>query len=928
MSRQTDFLKWVHNSNAPTLELRILTDQCVFVLPDGKKCLTVYGGVFNDLDKLMEWAKEFSGGALSATEFTKKPHVLGCYYGINPPNLTKEIPVSWTDYKTKQQISDILKVTVNNRADKIKSRSGIFRAVSDPLIAKRTVILIDIDSFHPVGMGATSEEKEAAEQVAVGVSEFLKEQSFPCHAIVDSGNGYHIYIPVDLPNDPASLNLVERFLAVMSEKFSCTTAQIDCSVGNASRIARLPDTKAAKGPDDPTQRPWREARIIHLPKQRENYTIEQLEVIAKQAPAGYVNSEPRGTATDYQIELAVEKLTDFCEEYDIQVTTPVHKHDGVYMFCKCPWEDQHRMPGNGSDVCIRVDNGGAFNFICKHSHGHDLHWANFREHYDPDRDFVFVPAITEGELEEASQRWGMDLEEPSAPVAKYAGPPILVTKKQLPASLTLPQGVGPAPIIHVNTTPVGRPFEFNDVGNSERLAYRYAAKFRYCPQRDWHKWTGTRWKEDALNDIVNAAIDTLRNIPAIELAAYKLGMDDEHEAEAASNLDKWAQRSLSKKSIDSMVGLAKSAPGFATHIKSFDRDLWLFNAANGTIDLKTGAFKLHDPADLITKISPVAYDPTARCPQWLSFLNDIMMGDQGMVDFLQRAAGYSMTGSTSEEVLFLLYGTGQNGKTKLIETLRYVMGDYQCQAQMDMFLEKHFGDGIPNDIARLEKVRLVTASESNADKVLAEAKIKMLTGGDTVSARFLRQEFFDFTPTHKIWLATNHQPTIRGTDKGIWRRLCTIPFDWECPEPKKDPLLLEKLKTEASGILNWMLAGLKEWRRVGLKPPQRVQEASDQYREDQDWMGKFFNDCVEFVPPSGVDVQSSILYGQYQLWARRNGFKQPATATKFGLLMKGRGYKSVKKRDGQFYENMKLKIMPSTWLPRAAEPDLDDVEQL
>lgn len=280
----------------------------------------------------------------------------------------------------------------------------------------------------------------------------------------------------------------------------------------------------------------------------------------------------------------------------------------------------------------------------------------------------------------------------------------------------------------------------------------------------------------------------------------------------------WAKKSESRNGINSTEFLSRYQKSIEVNINEFDRNLWAFNCANGTIDLTSGAFQPHAQTDMCTKVSPVAHDENAECPLWLSFLDDIAAGDQELIGYLQRAVGYTLTGSTDAHCLFLLHGSGRNGKSTFIEAIRYLLGDYFESAHMSTFLVKK-GDSIPNDLAALTSARMVAAVETEDSRKLDEPKIKQITGGDTITARFLHKEFFNFKPQFKIWLATNALPVIKGTDEGIWRRMKRIPFNVYIPDGKVDEKLGAKLRSEASGILNWSLEGLDDWRRNGLDEP-------------------------------------------------------------------------------------------------------------
>ena len=299
--------------------------------------------------------------------------------------------------------------------------------------------------------------------------------------------------------------------------------------------------------------------------------------------------------------------------------------------------------------------------------------------------------------------------------------------------------------------------------------------------------------------------------------------------------------------------------------------------------------------------------PTAECPLWMDFLSDVTAGNEELIRYLQRAIGYSLTGLTTEHCMFMLWGTGRNGKSTFLEVIHHLMGEYAKAAHMNTFMVQQ-NEGIPNDLAALSSARFVSATESDEGKRLAESKIKQITGGDTITARFLHKEFFEFKPQFKIWLGTNHRPTIYGTDEGIWRRIRLIPFEVYIPDGKVDEKLTQKLISEASGILNWALQGLEEYRLHGMMEPDIVRATTDEYRAQQDWMTRFLEEDTE--PSLMDDVPARKLYEKYVDWCQKTGeFK--LKEAKFAEGMKQKGWQSKrKKKNGvvtRVYEGMKLR---------------------
>jgi putative DNA primase/helicase len=328
-----------------------------------------------------------------------------------------------------------------------------------------------------------------------------------------------------------------------------------------------------------------------------------------------------------------------------------------------------------------------------------------------------------------------------------------------------------------------------------------------------------------------------------------------------------------------MIALAQFQPGIAITPDDLDNDIWLLNVHNGTINLKTGQLRPHSRDDLITRLAPVEYDPQAACPTFERFLERILPSE-ALRQFVQWAIGYALTGDVSEQALFVQYGPGgDNGKSTLLETIMALMGDYGLTTPAETLMERPSGS-VPNDVARLKGSRFVAASESDAGHRLAENTVKRLTGNDTITARFMRAEWFDFRPTHKIFLATNHRPEVRGGgSKSIWDRIKLVPFDVRIPESEQDKKLPEKLRAELPGILAWAVRGCLEWQRGGLEPPVEVELATADYREEMDPLADFFDDELFFGPDEWIE--SGNLWDTYLAWAERNG-QAPSGRTPFG----------------------------------------------
>lgn len=429
------------------------------------------------------------------------------------------------------------------------------------------------------------------------------------------------------------------------------------------------------------------------------------------------------------------------------------------------------------------------------------------------------------------------------------------------------------------------PFMLNEGGNAERLEAWHQGKLRYCDAWGWLAFDGARWKADKAGAVM-AATEVIKTIQR------QADMLDERSDKASHALAKTlrahAGRSYRSNSIEGMLRLASSRPAFRIALDALDRDPWLLNVANGTLDLRTGELRPHDPADLLTKVAPVVYDAAATCPLWDRFLLDIMDGDREMVDFLRRAVGYSLTGLTTEQRLFIAHGTGRNGKSVFLSTLLEMLGDYGAETPATTLLIRKHDGGIPNDVARLQRPHLVSANETDDGAAMDEAKVKAMTGGDKITARFLHQEWFEFTPRFTVWLRTNSLPRIKGLDEGIWRRLVPIPFEVTIPEEKVDRDLLEKLRAELPGILAWAVRGANEWRQNGLGVPERIQGAMTEYRTEQDSVAAFLEWCPA-IPPRVRALDFHQQYASYMANTRRSAVSQTA----FGRRLTDMGWGSL-----------------------------------
>ncbi len=397
-----------------------------------------------------------------------------------------------------------------------------------------------------------------------------------------------------------------------------------------------------------------------------------------------------------------------------------------------------------------------------------------------------------------------------------------------------------------------RVYALTELGNSERLIDRHGKDFGYVPP--WGRYLvydGTRWRVDDNGAVRRMGKDTVRSI----YAEAKDAPDDARRKAIAQH----AIRSESRNRIDAMIDLAKDEVPVAPD--KLDADPWKLNVLNGTVDLRTGELLPHSRADLITKITQVRYDPDAKAPVFETFLEKVLL-NEALRKFVQRSLGYSLTGSVQEQILLFLYGTGANGKTTLMNVVLGLTGDYGKQAAPDLLVAK--GTTHPTELADLFGARFVASTEVEDGRKLAENLTKQLTGGDRIKARYMRQDFWEFAPSHKIWLSANHKPEVRGTDYAIWRRIKLIPFGVTIRKEDQDSRLPEKLKEEMPGILAWAVRGCLEWQAEGLGEPKEVTQATESYKAEQDVLAAFIEECC--VVEAGAWVKFKDLYAVYQAW--------------------------------------------------------------
>jgi putative DNA primase/helicase len=450
-------------------------------------------------------------------------------------------------------------------------------------------------------------------------------------------------------------------------------------------------------------------------------------------------------------------------------------------------------------------------------------------------------------------------------------------------------------------------YPVNDMERAQRFAKRFAGELKYLQAwKKWLLWDRVRWVPDEDGAVFRKA----QEMPKLFLEEAAKIHDPDRRKKAAGA----AIIAGNQKGLNAMVSLAQSQVEIAGAPTLFDSDPLLLGVSNGVVDLRTGKFREARKEDYIIKQAGTAYDAAATCPTWEKFLSRVLAENAELISFIQRAVGYSLTADISEQVLFFLYGTGQNGKSTFAETLKYLFGTYMIKATTALYTLDRYGKEPETEIARLVGKRLVTGSETEEGAKLAESRVKDITGGDTLTGRALYCPAFNFLPTHKLWIYGNHRPDVRGNDDGIWRRIRLIPFKVQIPEKQRDLKLLEKLLQELPGILNWAIKGCLEWQKNGLAAPRVVLDATAEYRDEEDELGDFIAErCIP-----GGQVNRKQLYDAYHGWAEAGGTKMPMKHKAFAKRIRVRpGISEGKSGKNRYWNGISLPCAGTNTTPTA-----------
>jgi putative DNA primase/helicase len=447
-----------------------------------------------------------------------------------------------------------------------------------------------------------------------------------------------------------------------------------------------------------------------------------------------------------------------------------------------------------------------------------------------------------------------------------------------------------------------------DLGNARQFVLANSGEVRYSTQLGWRVWNGRRWDPDNTGEV-------LRRVRHMISSRYHVlpTLDQAERPKFLAHL----MRSEKRERVEAVARLAQSEPEIAVTPGDFDQNAWWLNVLNGTLDLRTSKLQDHRAENLLTRLAPITYDPKATAPRFTRFLDEILPNHE-LQRFVQRALGYSLTGMTQEQALFICHGTGANGKSSLLGAVSHVLGDYAAHARVETFLAKRYESGPTTDLAALVGARCVLTTEPDFGRWLAEGLLKDVTGGEPITCRFLYRDVFSYAPQFKLWLATNHRPRVRGTDLGLWRRIRLIPFEVTIKEEARDKKLLDQLKEESPGILRWLVEGCQAWQTEGLGTPEAVEKATGAYRHEQDVLGEFLAEECD-VGDDCADTAAA-LYEAYSRWAIAAG-EERLSKRGFGLLLGERGFRQdPSHKHGRRWRGLQLRLMTPSTPPKPSTP--------
>lgn len=808
-------------------------------------------------------------GPWEGRAFGKKPIVAGWFR--DPEQAAKLVVGVKAEgiYTTLNPCSEALLARAHERL-----KANVDRTV-DKDIARICNLLIDLDPLGPSGISSSEAEHQAALTMARTIKEDLDKKGWPEPLLGDSGNGAHLIYPLELENTPENVELLKAVLDGLAgryrERLAAVGLDIDLVVFNPARLVKLYGTVAAKG-DNLPERPHRRSRILELPEQRAPVPLELLQKVAAENTGETPRLPAKGGAKAAPSKAPGQQqgrfdLAAYLSHYGVEVVkVKPHGQGKLYCLEECLFDSSH----NSNEAAIGQAADGKLFYQCFHSSCKGRTWGEARE------------LISKGD------NLGRFM------VGGAAGKG---SRKKASSAASGGAGSDAAP-------PATELFSWADLGNARRLVALHGRDLRYNHlNKEWYHWTGRRWQVDDSGEAVRRAKDTIREI--YQEAAAEDSMD------RRAGLFKFALKSEGVGRVKGMLELAQSEPGIPVLPSELDANPWLFNVQNGTIDLKTGDLQSHRREDLITCLSPVAYNPAAECPGWEKFLWQVFNENQNVIDFVWLSLGYALSGDTREQCFWIFWGSGANGKGTLLNCISDLLGSYWMNISTETLLARENPGGqIRSDVARLDGPRLVTAAEIDKGRRLSESLVKGLTGTDTITARFLYGKDFDFVPQFKLFVQTNNKPIIRDQTNAMWRRLKLVEFPMDFKD-HCDRELPEKLKAESAGILAWQVRGCLNWQGYGnLAEPPEIIEATQEYRTEMDPLKEFLDErCIlgrELTATAGE------LYEAYNGWAKEHDLqvREKLLKRNFGLTLAEQGFRKGKGTGGvRFWRGLGLRSL-------------------
>ena len=718
------------------------------------------------------------------------------------------------------------------------------KLTADEDVLKRRWFIIDIDADCDgvSGISSTDAEHQVTIDTAHNIINFLISIGFPKDSMILTSSGNGTHILVRIVDMPNTTENTELIKTCLLALSSKFTG-IDLSVFNPSRVFKLTGTVCRKG-DALDDRPHRTAEFLEVPENIVIAPIEAMEALKALAPKKETPS-PKTTYKSNGNRTEFD-LETWLSAHGIEVTKKEPYQGGTrYILKACPFDSNH----SGTSAALFKMAGGAIVYKCQHNHCVDNDWGKLREMLEP-------------ECAEHKRQYEQRTEE-RGHLTQTDGPHILT-----------------------------------DTTNAQLIVTLFGDIVRYDHRRErFLIWNSHRWQTDNNGKIFRLAIEAAR-------ARYQdaANIQDLKERERISN---WAISSENRNRLEAAISLVKNFEPITDTGENWDTDPWLLGVQNGVVDLKTGQCRDGKQSDNITMTTGVKFDANAQCPLWLSTLSGIFQDDGGYLDFIHRYCGYSITGLIREQSSVIGWGEGANGKGIVAGALRNVMGDYAYDAPFSTF-EMNYKASIPNDIAALEHKRIVTSSETNNGSRLNEARLKAISHGDPVTARYLHAEFFTFSPVCHIFLFVNHKPRIKDDSFGFWRGAELWPFLRRFEGAADDKDLSKKLEAEKSGILNWFIVGCLEWQKRGLSPlPDKVTTATLEYRRESNVLAEFYEDCC--VVQENAIVKSSELYKVYCRWAEQSNLqKHEILSSVIFSKTVAEKFKKVTKNDGKIFVGIGL----------------------